>query len=78
LEQARKLAEELGRDIELHRMGLDPFRFNRWFDEPKESVGASSAGVGIANSKAQDSLRCPLQLTCFHLMMAVHKAKTWF
>ena len=24
LEQARKLAEELGRDIELHRMGLDP------------------------------------------------------
>lgn len=23
LEQARKLAEELGRDMELHRMGLD-------------------------------------------------------
>jgi hypothetical protein len=35
LEQARKLAEELGRDIELNRMGLDPFRFNRWLDEPK-------------------------------------------
>jgi hypothetical protein len=28
LEQARKLAEELGRDIELHRMGLDPFPFD--------------------------------------------------
>ena len=24
LEQARKLAEELGRDMELNRMGLDP------------------------------------------------------
>jgi integrase len=30
VEQARKLAEELGRDIELHRMGLDPFPFGRW------------------------------------------------
>jgi hypothetical protein len=40
LEQARKLAEELGRDIELHRMGLDPFPFDRWFDEPKTGVGA--------------------------------------
>ena len=27
VEQARKLAEELGRDMELHRMGLDPFPY---------------------------------------------------
>ena len=40
LEQARKVAEELGRDIELHRMGLDPFPFDRWFDEPNEVLGA--------------------------------------
>ena len=78
MEQARKLAEELGRDIELNRMGLDPFRFNRWLDEPKTSVGASSAAVGIAHSKAQDSLRYPLLLLFIHLMMAVLKAKSWF
>jgi hypothetical protein len=78
LEQARKLAEELGRDIELNRMGLDPFRFKRWLDEPKTSVGASSAAVGIAHIKAQDSLRCPLLLLFIHLMMAVLKAKSWF
>ena len=78
MEQARKLAEELGRDIELNRMGLDPFRFKRWLDEPKTSVGASSAAVGIAHSKAQDSLRCPLLLLFIHLMMAVLKAKSWF
>jgi hypothetical protein len=30
LEQARELVEELGRDIELHRMGLDPSLFDRW------------------------------------------------
>jgi hypothetical protein len=78
LEQARKLAEELGRDIEFHGMGLDPFPFNRWLDEPKTSVGASSAAVGIASSKALESLLCPLLLLCFHFMMAVHKAKSWF
>jgi hypothetical protein len=47
LEQARKLAEELGRDIELHRMGLDPFPFERWFDEPKlVSVQGGGAAPG--------------------------------
>ena len=55
LEQARKLAEELGRDIELHRMGLDPFPFDRWFDEPKTSVGArggAAAGDAISGAEA--------------------------
>jgi len=55
LEQARKLAEELGRDIELHRMGLDPFPFDRWFDEPKTSVGArggAAAGDAISGVEA--------------------------
>ena len=55
LEQAGKLAEELGRDIELHRMGLDPFSFERWFDEPKLSVGArggAAAGDGISGVEA--------------------------
>ena len=44
LEQARKVAEELGRDIELHRMGLDPFPFDRWFDEPKKCWGQRWSG----------------------------------
>jgi integrase len=55
LEQARKLAEELGRDIELQRMGLDPFPFERWFDEPKLSVGVkggAAAGDGISGVEA--------------------------
>ena len=44
LEQARKLAEELGRDIELHRMGLDPFPFERWFDDSQKSGGGKKCG----------------------------------
>ena len=30
LDQARQLAEQLGRDLQLHRRGLDPFPFERW------------------------------------------------
>ena len=55
LEQARKLAEELGRDIELHRMGLDPFPFDRRFDELKKGVGGRSGaavGDGISGLEA--------------------------
>lgn len=39
VEQARKLAEELGRDVELHRMGLDPFPFERWLADFRRSTG---------------------------------------
>ncbi|MFM7675946.1 MAG: integrase, partial [Synechococcus sp.] len=39
VEQARKLAEELGRDMELHRMGLHPFPFERWFADSQKIVG---------------------------------------
>ena len=38
IEQARKLAEQLSKDAELHRMGLEPFPFDRWFE------GASMCG----------------------------------
>lgn len=58
MEQARKLAEKLGRHIELHRMGLDPFPFNRWFDEPPNSAGHRSAavdGAGITGLEARAS-----------------------
>lgn len=50
LEQARKLAEELGRDIELHRMELDPFPFDRWFAGPHRSAG--DAGDAISGVEA--------------------------
>ena len=38
IEQARNLAEQLSKDAELHRMGLEPFPFDRWFG------GASISG----------------------------------
>lgn len=57
LEQARKLAEELGRDIELHRMGLDPFPFDRWFDEPKKGVGGRSGAAAGHGSSGLEAIR---------------------
>lgn len=45
LEQARKLAEEVGRDLELHRMGLDPFPFKRWFADSQNSVGNADEAI---------------------------------
>ncbi|WP_255140028.1 integrase [Synechococcus sp. Lug-A] len=50
MEQARKLAEELGRDVELHRMGLDPFPFDRWFAGPNTST--RDAGDAISGLEA--------------------------
>jgi hypothetical protein len=50
LEQARKLAEELGREIELYRMGLDPFPFDRLFAGPHESAG--DVGNAISSVEA--------------------------
>ena len=50
MEQARKHAEELGRDIELYRMGLNPFPFDRWFAGPHESVG--DVGNAISSVEA--------------------------
>lgn len=48
LDQARKLAEELGRDLELQRMGLEPFPSERWFGETKNvSVGPGDAVTGL-------------------------------
>jgi hypothetical protein len=49
IEQARKLAEQLGKDIELHRMGLDPFPTERWFGDASKVAGAPAGGInGIA------------------------------
>jgi len=44
VEQARKLAEELGRDLELHRRGLEPFPFERW-QQPARAADAGGAAV---------------------------------
>ncbi|KEF41306.1 MAG: integrase [Cyanobium sp. CACIAM 14] len=49
VDKARQLAEELGRDLELHRMGLDPFPFDRWL----QATQAPSATVnGISGIEA--------------------------
>jgi hypothetical protein len=50
LEQARKPIEELGRDIELHRMGLDFFTFIRWLAGPHKVAG--DGGDAIEGVKA--------------------------
>ena len=49
VEQARKLAEELGHDMELHRMGLDPFPFERWFADSQKPGG--DAGDAISGKE---------------------------
>ena len=45
IEQARKLAEQLGKDMELHRMGLEPFPAERWFGDAGKVAGAEAAGI---------------------------------
>lgn len=44
VDQARQLAEELGRDLELHRRGLEQFPIERWL-QPSKPPGESSDAV---------------------------------
>jgi len=44
VDQARQLAEELGRDLELHKRGLEAFPFERW-SKPLIAAGVSHEGV---------------------------------
>ena len=44
VDQARELAEDLGRDLELHRRGLDVFPLDRWL-QPGKPAGSSSADI---------------------------------
>lgn len=44
IDQARELAEALGKDLELHRRGLDPFPFERWL-QPERQPGQDAQGV---------------------------------
>ena len=50
VEQARKLAEELGRDIELHRRGLESFQMERWCAPP--SATGDVAGEAVSGLEA--------------------------
>jgi integrase len=43
LDQAQQLAETLGRDLELHKRGVDPFPFKRW--------GSQVGGMAVPNQK---------------------------
>ena len=44
VDQARQLAEQLGRDLELHRRGIEPFPMERWL-HPDKAPGESSDGI---------------------------------
>lgn len=44
IDQARELAEELGRDLELHRRGLEGFPFDRWL-QPTKAPGEDATGI---------------------------------
>ncbi|MFN7632457.1 MAG: integrase [Cyanobacteriota bacterium] len=45
MDQARQLAEELGRDLELHKRGLEPFPFERWSQPLLRSAEGEQGGV---------------------------------
>lgn len=49
VEQARELAEQLGKDLELHRRGLNAFPCDRWL-RPLQGQGTS--GDGISGTQA--------------------------
>ncbi|MFN7896248.1 MAG: integrase [Cyanobacteriota bacterium] len=49
VDQARQLAEELGRDLELHRRGLETFPSERWL---QASQAAGPTGEGISGLEA--------------------------
>jgi integrase len=44
VDQARELAEQLGKDLELHRRGLETFPFERWL-QGTQTVGSAADGV---------------------------------
>jgi integrase len=44
VDQARELAEQLGKDLELHRRGLETFPFERWL-QGTQTVGPAADGV---------------------------------
>jgi integrase len=44
VDQARELAEQLGKDLELHRRGLQTFPFERWL-QGTQTVGSAADGV---------------------------------
>ncbi|MFN9618112.1 MAG: integrase [Synechococcaceae cyanobacterium] len=44
VDQARQLAEELGRDLELHRRGLETFPFERWL-QATQTAGPTGEGI---------------------------------
>lgn len=44
VDQARQLAEELGRDLELHRRGLETFPFVRWV-QASQTAGPTAEGI---------------------------------
>ncbi|MFM7464544.1 MAG: integrase [Cyanobium sp.] len=46
MDQARQLAEELGRDLELHKRGLEPFPFERWAQPLRSSDGGAEGVSG--------------------------------
>ena len=51
VDQARELAEQLGRDIELHRRGLEPFPFDRWSRSDLGSISVA-ARKGVSGPDA--------------------------
>jgi hypothetical protein len=51
VDQARELAEQLGRDIDLHRRGLEAFPFERW-SRPGIGVRAVADREGISGPEA--------------------------
>jgi integrase len=44
VDQARELAEQLGKDLELHRRGLETFPFERWL-QATQTVGSAAEGI---------------------------------
>jgi integrase len=47
VDQARQLAEELGRDLELHRRGLETFPLDRWLQSTKAQQGNTEGISGL-------------------------------
>jgi hypothetical protein len=45
IDQARKLAEKLGHDLQLFRMGLQAFPFEQWFGDSTPAVEGSNSSV---------------------------------
>ena len=55
VDQARQLAEELGRDLELHKRGLEAFPHERWADAgitPGASLEGISGAAALSKTEA--------------------------